>query len=315
SGENDIVETILDPLTCVKKGLCLVAAGREAASHRLYYELHRTLDGAQKLIFGLNNSCGAWTNQVKHFFKKADPSVLDLTTNGLEIANLRDGQGHDRLDGTSRMDRQLISPSIWNLNVQNDLPGSGSGILVADVFKSISLSWLPSVCWSLSASSPSVSSAPSTGKKLLLRLVFLTRSKKVGNQNKKQKHSFFFVSPEFQTVGRILQSSPIIIQDGFGRAKHRDAYGNLISARVSSARDRGRTNKARQDTQGVNRAGVNDSKTTGGGCGVMSLLSNDLTAPDQPQTLVIHPIRSIQLQVPPHPQRWSCGLLPTPRTV
>ncbi|KAI7962785.1 hypothetical protein MJO28_000879, partial [Puccinia striiformis f. sp. tritici] len=51
SGENDIVETILDPLTCVKKGLCLVAAGREAASHRLYYELHRTLDGAQKLIF------------------------------------------------------------------------------------------------------------------------------------------------------------------------------------------------------------------------------------------------------------------------
>ncbi|KAH9473292.1 hypothetical protein Pst134EA_000365 [Puccinia striiformis f. sp. tritici] len=85
SGENDIVETILDPSTCVKKGLCPVAEGREAETHKLYYELHGTLDGAQKLIFvmGLNNSCGAWANQVKHFSKKADHAVLVFDNRGV----------------------------------------------------------------------------------------------------------------------------------------------------------------------------------------------------------------------------------------
>ncbi|KAI7962786.1 hypothetical protein MJO28_000880, partial [Puccinia striiformis f. sp. tritici] len=185
---------------------------------------------------GLNNSCGAWTNQVKHFFKKADPSVLDLTTNGLEIANLRDGQGHDRLDGTSRMDRQLISPSIWNLNGQNDLPGSGSGILVADVFKSISLSWLPSVCWSLSASSPSVSSAPSTGKKLLLRLVFLTRSKKLEGFYNLAQLSSRTVSAE-QSIEMLMETlfpPEFLAQEIEGGQTKQDKIHKALTERVST---------------------------------------------------------------------------------
>lgn len=47
----DILPTILDPATCVKKGLCTVAHGRAVQTHQLYYELHGTLDASQKMLF------------------------------------------------------------------------------------------------------------------------------------------------------------------------------------------------------------------------------------------------------------------------
>ncbi|PLW26262.1 hypothetical protein PCANC_27499 [Puccinia coronata f. sp. avenae] len=81
----DILPTILEPETCVKKGLCTVAQGRAVQTHQLYYELHGTLDGAQKMLFvmGLNNSCQGWSNQVKHFSRKPDHSVLVFDNRGV----------------------------------------------------------------------------------------------------------------------------------------------------------------------------------------------------------------------------------------
>ncbi|OAV90654.1 hypothetical protein PTTG_06010 [Puccinia triticina 1-1 BBBD Race 1] len=85
SAANGIVPTILDPATCAKKGLCTVAQGRAVETHQLYFELHGALDGAQKLLFvmGLNNSCSGWVNQVKHFSRKPDHSVLVFDNRGV----------------------------------------------------------------------------------------------------------------------------------------------------------------------------------------------------------------------------------------
>ncbi|EFP92022.1 uncharacterized protein PGTG_17853 [Puccinia graminis f. sp. tritici CRL 75-36-700-3] len=83
--ENETLPTILDPTTCVKKGLCTVATGRAVQTHQLYYELHGSLNGAQKMLFvmGLNNSCSGWSNQVKHFSRKPDHSVLVFDNRGV----------------------------------------------------------------------------------------------------------------------------------------------------------------------------------------------------------------------------------------
>ncbi|MBW0487207.1 hypothetical protein O181_026922 [Austropuccinia psidii MF-1] len=77
--------TILDPETCIRKGVCLVGKQRSLPVRKLYYELHGAPTASQKivLIMGVNFTCSAWSRQVHHFAKKPDHAVLVFDNRGV----------------------------------------------------------------------------------------------------------------------------------------------------------------------------------------------------------------------------------------
>ncbi|KAH9451340.1 hypothetical protein MJO28_009135 [Puccinia striiformis f. sp. tritici] len=85
NAELPTLATILDPTTCVQKGLCPVANGRSRKPRQLYYEVHGDLAATQKmvLIMGLNFTCSAWSGQVRHFGNKPDHAVLVFDNRGV----------------------------------------------------------------------------------------------------------------------------------------------------------------------------------------------------------------------------------------
>lgn len=85
TSEVQTLNTILDPETCVQKGLCPVAKGRASKTRQLYYELHGDPNGSQKIvmIMGLNFTCSAWSEQVHYFSKKPDHAVLVFDNRGV----------------------------------------------------------------------------------------------------------------------------------------------------------------------------------------------------------------------------------------
>jgi len=85
TSEVQTLTTILDPETCVQKGLCTVAKGRAWKPRQLYYELHGDSKGSQKivLIMGLSFTCSAWSEQVHYFSKKLDHAVLVYDNRGV----------------------------------------------------------------------------------------------------------------------------------------------------------------------------------------------------------------------------------------
>jgi len=79
--------TIFDSVSLVKKGLCPVTktryGGDPLESHSLYYEQHGT--GVEKLVFimGLNTTCFGWINQVEHFGRNPNYSILVFDNRGV----------------------------------------------------------------------------------------------------------------------------------------------------------------------------------------------------------------------------------------
>lgn len=144
----DILPTILDPATCVKKGLCTVAQGRAVQTHQLYYELHGTLDASQKMLFimGLNNSCSGWSNQVKHFGRKADHGVLVFDNRG--VGNSDAGpMGMYKTSEMAKDTADLMEFLGWTADRSVHLFGVSMGgmisqelcLLIPNRFKSVSL--------------------------------------------------------------------------------------------------------------------------------------------------------------------------------
>ncbi|EFP80924.2 uncharacterized protein PGTG_07176 [Puccinia graminis f. sp. tritici CRL 75-36-700-3] len=85
TAELPTLDTILDSATCAQKGLCAVANGRARKPRQLYYEVHGDLQATQKmvLIMGLNFTCSAWSEQVRHFGRKPDHAVLVFDNRGV----------------------------------------------------------------------------------------------------------------------------------------------------------------------------------------------------------------------------------------
>lgn len=83
--ESSTLPTVLNPETCVQKGLCTVTNGYRNKPRQLYYELHGELGASQKmvLIMGLTFPCSAWLEQVKHFGKKPDHGILVYDNRGV----------------------------------------------------------------------------------------------------------------------------------------------------------------------------------------------------------------------------------------
>ncbi|TDL27248.1 alpha/beta-hydrolase [Rickenella mellea] len=88
STENTNLNTIFDPSTCVRKGLCPVTHLRgqdedPLESHSLYFEQHG--NGPEKLVFimGLNSSSFSWEPQVAHFGRLSGYSVLIFDNRGV----------------------------------------------------------------------------------------------------------------------------------------------------------------------------------------------------------------------------------------
>jgi len=84
-GKSSFNPTILNPKTCVQKGLCPARADRHGQPRNLYYEVHGNLEASQKLvlIMGLMFTCAAWSEQVDHFSRKADHAVLVMDNRGV----------------------------------------------------------------------------------------------------------------------------------------------------------------------------------------------------------------------------------------
>ncbi|KAI8459796.1 Alpha/Beta hydrolase protein, partial [Phakopsora pachyrhizi] len=79
----DDLPTDINQENCKRRGLCLVGKDRSNVPYRLYYEIHGSLDGSNKMVHRLNNTCNSWDNQVDHFAKKPDHSVLVFDNRGV----------------------------------------------------------------------------------------------------------------------------------------------------------------------------------------------------------------------------------------
>lgn len=83
-------QTIFDPETCTRRGLCPVTQirGQEGPleSHSLYYEQHGT--GPEKVIFimGVNSTSFGWFSQVEHFGRLPQYSVLVFDNRGVGMS-------------------------------------------------------------------------------------------------------------------------------------------------------------------------------------------------------------------------------------
>ena len=84
----DSLNTIFDPETCIRKGLCPVTSirgqsGDPLESHSLYFEQHGS--GPEKLVFimGLNSTSFSWEEQVEHFGRSGQYSVLVFDNRGV----------------------------------------------------------------------------------------------------------------------------------------------------------------------------------------------------------------------------------------
>lgn len=83
-------QTIFDPDTCTRRGLCPVTqiSSQEGPleSHSLYYEQHGT--GPEKIIFimGVNSTSFGWLSQVEHFGRLPQYSVLVFDNRGVGMS-------------------------------------------------------------------------------------------------------------------------------------------------------------------------------------------------------------------------------------
>ncbi|KAH7889936.1 Alpha/Beta hydrolase protein [Phlebopus sp. FC_14] len=93
AGEQELgaeYQTIFDPHTCTRRGLCPVTQirhqGEPFESHSLYFELHGS--GPDKVVFimGLNSTSFAWLPQVDHFGKQPHYSVLVFDNRGVGMS-------------------------------------------------------------------------------------------------------------------------------------------------------------------------------------------------------------------------------------
>ncbi|TFK64704.1 alpha/beta-hydrolase [Pluteus cervinus] len=89
SPQGDNLPTIFDTATCVRKGLFNVSKHRKESpelleSHALYYEQHGK--GTKFKVFfimGLNTNCFGWEQQVKHFGKSDEHTVIVFDNRGV----------------------------------------------------------------------------------------------------------------------------------------------------------------------------------------------------------------------------------------
>ncbi|KAG1858380.1 Alpha/Beta hydrolase protein [Suillus subalutaceus] len=83
-------QTLFDPDTCTRRGLCPVTQIRSQEgpleSHSLYYEQHGT--GPEKVIFimGVNSTSFGWLSQVEHFGRLPQYSVLVFDNRGVGMS-------------------------------------------------------------------------------------------------------------------------------------------------------------------------------------------------------------------------------------
>ncbi|KAH0830259.1 Alpha/Beta hydrolase protein [Lanmaoa asiatica] len=87
---NQEYQSIFDPHTCTRRGMCPITQIRHQRepleSHSLYFEVHGS--GPQKIIFimGLNNSSFAWLPQVDHFGKLEQYTTLVFDNRGVGMS-------------------------------------------------------------------------------------------------------------------------------------------------------------------------------------------------------------------------------------
>ncbi|KAG2149332.1 Alpha/Beta hydrolase protein [Suillus clintonianus] len=83
-------ETLFDPDTCTRRGLCPVTQIRKQGgpleSHSLYYEQHGT--GPEKVVFimGVNSTSFGWLSQVEYFGRLPQYSVLVFDNRGVGMS-------------------------------------------------------------------------------------------------------------------------------------------------------------------------------------------------------------------------------------
>ncbi|KAH7919905.1 alpha/beta-hydrolase [Leucogyrophana mollusca] len=83
-------QTIFDPTTCTRRGLCPVTQIRNKGdpfeSHSLYFEQHGS--GHEKIVFimGLNSTSFGWLPQVEHFARSPKYSALVFDNRGVGLS-------------------------------------------------------------------------------------------------------------------------------------------------------------------------------------------------------------------------------------
>lgn len=127
------LNTIFDPRTVVKKGLCPVTQIKgEAAvieSHSLYYEQHGR--GSEKVLFvmGLNSSSFSWQHQVEHFGPLEKYSILVFDNRG--VGNSDAPRGPYTTSGMAEDVIVLLDHIGWTEQRQVHVVGISMGGMVA----------------------------------------------------------------------------------------------------------------------------------------------------------------------------------------
>ncbi|KIJ60619.1 hypothetical protein HYDPIDRAFT_116918 [Hydnomerulius pinastri MD-312] len=126
-------QTIFDPHTCTRRGMCPVTQirhqGQPFKSHSLYFELHGK--GPEKVVFimGLNNTSFAWLPQVEHFGKLEQYSVLVFDNRGVGMSD--SPRGPYTTSGMAEDVIALLDYLEWNAERDLHVVGISLGGMIA----------------------------------------------------------------------------------------------------------------------------------------------------------------------------------------
>ncbi|KAI6043045.1 alpha beta-hydrolase [Pisolithus marmoratus] len=126
-------KTVLDSLTCTRRGLCPVTDIRHQAkpveSHSLYYEVHGSGPIKIVLIMGLSCTCDAWLPQVGHFGKLPQYSVLAFDNRG--VGNSGSPRGPYTTSGMANDAIVLLDFLGWTADRELHVIGASLGGMIA----------------------------------------------------------------------------------------------------------------------------------------------------------------------------------------
>ncbi|KAI6043044.1 Alpha/Beta hydrolase protein [Pisolithus marmoratus] len=126
-------KTLLDPLTCTRRGLCPVTdirhQGKLLENHSLYYEVHGRGPIKIVLIMGLGGTCGDWLPQVRHFGKLPQYSVLVFDNRG--AGNSGSPRGPYTTSGMANDTIILLDFLGWTMDRELHVIGMSLGGMIA----------------------------------------------------------------------------------------------------------------------------------------------------------------------------------------
>ena len=185
------LNTILNPETCVQKGLCPVSHERNEQPRKLYYEIHGDLKATQKLvlIMGLMFTCAAWSEQVNYFSKKADHAVLVFDNRGVGNSECGPRKPY-RTSGMAQDVKDLLDFLQWDQDRSLHIFGVSLGGMVAQNVALLIPKRIKSISF-ISTRSGSVFDIPSPRAIATLLNIVL----KKGSYKKRLDHLFEIIYP------------------------------------------------------------------------------------------------------------------------